>query len=75
VVETACRLLIHKQAHEPGLECAGALGLVASLIALKELLIVSPAAMSFRRHFKELEGCCIGLEDLPLTITDHDAIR
>src|SRR2546429_25375 len=75
VVETARRILIHQQAHEPGLECAGWLGLVASLVAPKELLVVSPSTKSFRGHFKELEGGCIGLEDLALTITDHDAIR
>src|SRR5579859_3259694 len=60
VLETACRIPIHEEAHEPGLECGGSLGLVASLVALKELLVVSPSAKSFRRHFKELEGCCIG---------------
>jgi hypothetical protein len=75
VVETACRILLHQQAHEPGLECGGSLGPLAHLIALKELLIVSPATQSFRRHFKELEGCCVGPQDLPFTITDNDAIR
>jgi hypothetical protein len=60
-LETACCILIHEEAYEPGLECAGSLGLVVSLIALKELLVVSPSAKRFRRHFKELEGCCIGL--------------
>src|SRR5258708_36063373 len=59
VLETACRLLIHKQAHEPGLECAGALGLVAALIARKELLVVSPSAKNFKRHSKNPESSCI----------------
>ena len=60
VLETACRILIHEQAHEPGLECAGWLRFVAHLIAPKELLVVSPPAKSFGRHFKEPEGRCIG---------------
>src|SRR5258707_13226973 len=74
VLETACRLLIQKQAHELGLECAGALALVAALIARKELLVVSPSAKSFRRHFKELEGSWIAVNDLPCPIEDIDTI-
>src|SRR5260221_10220427 len=55
-----CRLAIDEEAHEPELECGGSLGLVPRGIAMKELLIVSPSTQSFRRHFKELEGCCVG---------------
>jgi len=39
MLETACRILLHEEAHEPGLECGGSLGLVAYLIAMKELLV------------------------------------
>jgi hypothetical protein len=75
VLETACRILLHQQAHEPGLKCGGRLGLVASLIALKELLVVSASAKRFRRHFKELESCCVGPPDLSSPITDNGTIR
>jgi hypothetical protein len=61
VLETACRILLHQQAHEPGLECGGRLGLVTYLIAMKELPVVYSSAKRFRRHFKELESCCIEL--------------
>jgi hypothetical protein len=61
VLETACRILLHEEAHEPGLECGRRLGLVAYLIAMKEFLVANPSAKRFRPHFKELESCCIEL--------------
>src|SRR5689334_8501677 len=44
VLEMARRILIHQQAHEPGLQGAGWVGLVASLVAPKEFLVVSASA-------------------------------
>src|SRR5262252_1221530 len=46
------RLAIDEQAHEPGLELSGSLGLIPHGIAMKELSVVSPATQRFSRHFK-----------------------